>query len=218
MKKKFLSFALVCAILAITALPSFATSQFDMSVFDNSEDITVEYDDMSGRYDIYTTSLITGKGKIRLKGDYDHVTIYPHIGISDDMDVYVLCLDYYARDWAFIDEITIKIGNNLYTFTDFTSTRKIYSDATIKEHLAFSITPESISFMQDLIEHRNEKIKVRLHGSANSVDFFLSSTIKDGIINTYNLYVMGGGTAPNNMNLLTLIEETQMTTKCTQGG
>ena len=61
--------------------------------------------------------------------------------------------------------------------------------------------------MQDLIEHRDEKIKVRLRGDADYVDFFLPDNVKDGMINVYNLYSMAGGTDPDNMKHVTATED-----------
>lgn len=62
--------------------------------------------------------------------------------------------------------------------------------------------------MQDLVEHRNEKIKIRLVGSSDNIDFFLPDEVKDGLINLYNLYSMGGGTNSSNMELLTKLDDT----------
>ena len=46
--------------------------------------------------------------------------------------------------------------------------------------------------MADLIEHREEEIKVRLVGKYTNQDFVLSKSVKDKIINLYNLYAAAG--------------------------
>ena len=208
MKRKIVSIILVGILLSLLSMQAFATPNFNTSVFNNADDVTVEYDDMSGSTNAYSTSLIGSQGNVRLDWDYDYVSIYPHVSVSNSMDVYVWCIDYFARNWAFIDKIIIKIGDTRYEFSNLTTTRKVYSDTTIREHLSFVITNKTLSLMQDLVEHRNEKIKVRLVGSSDNIDFFLPDEVKDGLINLYNLYSMGGGTNSSNMELLTKLDDT----------
>ena len=58
-------------------------------------------------------------------------------------------------------------------------------------------------FMQDLIQHRDEEIKVRLVGANREMEFVLTQAMKDGIIGLYDRYVMAGGTRQENMDLIT---------------
>lgn len=211
MRKKFTAIVLSTILAVSISLSAVATNNFNLGIFDNREDVTVKYDDMSNSTSVYATSLINGEGNIKLDWNYDYVSIYPHVAILKSVDSYIWCIDYNARNWMFIDTITIKIGNKRYIFKDFLSTKKVYSDSTIVEHMTFVITNDTIPFMQDLITHRNEPIKVRLSGETDNVDFFLPDIVKDGMINIYNLYVAGGGTEPNNMKLLTNIEGTNLT-------
>lgn len=213
MRKRIVALATALILIVSTSLVSYAATKLNMSVFENAEDITVKYDDMSKATTITSTSLSKGEGHVQLDYRYDYVSIYPRIIFITSASEYTWNVDYFARNWMFIDEMSIKVGNNVYTFTDFTTSRKVYSDATVQEHLAFSITNDSLVFMQDLIEHRDEKIKVRLRGDSDYVDFFLPDEVKDGMINVYNLYSMAGGMDAENMRLLTAIEEAKMSVR-----
>lgn len=211
MKKRISALAIVWILIVSISLASYASPRLNMNVFENAEDITVKYDDMSKATTISSTSLLKGEGDIRLDYDYDYVSIYPRIIAITSADEYTWNIDYFAKNWMFIEKVSIKVGEHVYTFTDFTTSRKVYSDGTIQEHLAFAITNDSTSFMQDLIEHRNEKIKVRLSSDSERVDFFLPDNVKDGMINVYNLYSMAGGMNYENMKLITAVEDTKVT-------
>lgn len=207
MRKRIVALATVLMLIVSISLVSYAATQLNMSVFENADDITIKYDDISKVTTICSTSLSKGEGHVPLDYSYDHVSVYPRILAIASTSEYTWNVDYFAKNWMFIDEMFVKVGNNVYTFTNFITSRYVYSDATIQEHLAFSITNDSLVFMQDLIEHRDEKIKVRLRGDADYVDFFLPDNVKDGMINVYNLYSMAGGTDPDNMKHVTAIED-----------
>ena len=213
MRKRMSALVIVWILIVSIPLVSYASPRLNMSIFESAEDITIKYDDMTNATTISSTSLLKGEGDIRLDYNYDYVSIYPRIIAITAADEYTWNIDYFAKNWMFIDEISIKVGEHIYTFTDFTTSRKVYSDGTIQEHLALGITNDSTSFMQDLIEHRNEKIKVRLSSDSDRVDFFLPDKVKDGIINVYNLYSMAGGMNSENMKLITAIEDTKVTVR-----
>lgn len=213
MKKRMLSLAVAVIFIVSNALISYASPRFNMSVFENADDITVKYDDISNTTTISSTSLLKGEGDIKLDYNYDYVSIYPRVISILPADQYTWNIDYFAKNWMFIEKVSFKVGNTVYAFTDFTTSRKVYSDATIQEHLAFGITSDSMMFMQDLIEHRDEKIKVRLSSESDYIDFFLPDKVKDGIINVYNLYSQAGGTDTTNMKLITAIEDTKISVR-----
>ena len=68
-----------------------------------------------------------------------------------------------------------------------------------------------VPFMEDLIQHRDEEIKIRLYGEKKDVDFVMSKQMKDSLINLYDLYVAGGGTRAENLNPLSEVESMKIT-------
>ena len=56
MKRKIASIILVGILLSLLSVQAFATPDFNTSVFNNADDVTVEYDDMSGSTNAYSTS------------------------------------------------------------------------------------------------------------------------------------------------------------------
>ena len=79
----------------------------------------------------------------------------------------------------------------------------IDSYGVVMELPVFIIDNRTIPFMQDLIQHRDEEIKVRLVGANREMEFVLTQAMKDGIIGLYDRYVMAGGTRQENMDLIT---------------
>lgn len=199
MKKKILSIVLAVLMMALIPISVFAASGFNKAVFDNAEDVTIKSDDMSGISTISCTSLQNRKAVIDLNWS-TLVAITPNVQLSDDVDTYSITFTYVAESWAFIDSIIVKIGDNRYTLSDFPTGRNVQHGGSIQENAYIFLTAELIPMMQDLIEHRDEEIKIRLCGSRENVDFTLPDNIKDGMINLYNLYVAGGGTNEPNMN------------------
>lgn len=100
-----------------------------------------------------------------------------------------------------MDELTIKIGENRYIFKDIYNQRSDLGDKNQyhKEFFKVFFDEDSISVMEDLINHRDEEIKVRLSGKNSYVDFVLPDVMKDNFIHMYNLYASGGGTEKNNL-------------------
>lgn len=65
-----------------------------------------------------------------------------------------------------------------------------------------------LSFMDDLIQHQNDEIKIRLQGTTQSFDFTLTDEMKNEILTLYDLYAQGGGTRDSNLRSVTLIDPT----------
>lgn len=207
MKKKIFAVALAVVLCATMSLSAFATTRFNKAVFDTADDITVESDDMSGITSVKSTSLAKGKGAIYVDW-YTTITVMPNISLSDEIDGYLLGLYYVGEDWAFINNIIVKIGDHRYTISDFDVSRKVRSGGSVQEYICLFANNETIPMIQDLIEHRDEEIKVRFSGSRKNIDFVLTDDIKNGMINLYNLYVAGGGTNKENIDLITELDTT----------
>ena len=58
---------------------------------------------------------------------------------------------------------------------------------------------QTTDMMKDFADHRDEEINVRLVGSAKSIDFVLTDTVKNTLLDMYDLYVAGGGMRSGNM-------------------
>lgn len=207
MKRKIFAVAMAIVLCVTMSLSAFATTRFNKAVFDTADDITVESDDMSGITSVKSTSLAKGKGAIYVDW-YTTVTVMPNISLSDEIDGYLLGLYYVGEDWAFINNIIVKIGDHRYTISDFDVSRKVRSGGSVQEYICLFANNETIPMIQDLIEHRDEEIKVRFSGSSKNIDFVLTDDIKNGMINLYNIYVAGGGTNKENIDLITELDKT----------
>ena len=113
---------------------------------------------------------------------------------SNGMLYFRLVGEYVASDWAFIDDLVIKINNVTYTFTDVSAQRNILSGGDIAEAavVIFS-SSDSMKFLEALRQHRYEPIKGRFKGSDKDIDFEIPQEVKDAIVEAYDLYCAAGG-------------------------
>lgn len=199
--KRIIAAVIAMVLVATVSLSAFAAKGFNMSVFDTAQDVIVDVDDMTGKATIVTESLLGSDGEISV-GYGETVAVYGGIVATEDSELCAIIIQYYANNWAFIDSAIVKVGNKRYKFTDLSNNKDVCSDATIRESVDITVMSDVIPFMQDLITHRNEEIKVRLCGSEKDVDFILTDKIKDSLINLYNLYVAAGGTRKSNMKIM----------------
>lgn len=200
MKKKILALALAVLLAMTVSVSAFATTGFNKAVFEGKDDIEIEYDDMTGKTKISVPSLFSlwGDGYLSLSNGYGY--IYPRILSDSNADLFCIAIEYISSDWAFIDKEIVKIGDTRYTFDNVSIGRQVLNSGKITEYLLIYIDKNSAAFMTDLIEHREEEIKVRLVGKYTNQDFVLSKSVKDKIINLYNLYAAAGGTNETNLD------------------
>ena len=213
MKERIGSLVVSTFLAASVALGAAATSNFDISVFQNVDDIQMQYDAMTGEAFIYNKSLvIDGKGMIAVN---DHVAeVLPMVNSDESVDAFMLNLNYYGYSWMNINEIVFKIGDNRYFFTSdqgpINARQEVYSNGMVQEQLVIVFDANSLSFMQDFIEHRDEEILVRFSGASGVMDFALTKEIKDAAIGLYDRYVMAGGTQPESLKTATDLHCTKM--------
>lgn len=213
MKKRIVSLVVSTFLAASVALGAAATSNFDISVFQNVDDIQMQYDAMTGEAFIYNKSLvIDGKGMIAVN---DHVAeVLPMVNSDESVDAFMLNLNYYGYSWMNINEIVFKIGDNRYFFTSdqgpINARQEVYSNGMVQEQLMIVFDANSLSFMQDFIEHRDEEVLVRFSGLNGVMDFALTKEIKDAAIGLYDRYVMAGGTQPESLQTVTDLHCTKM--------
>lgn len=209
MKKRLLSIATTLILIISVSTAAYAANGFNKAVFNNAADVTAKVDDMTGDAIFATTSLLGADGEISV-GDGEMVAVYGAISANSSFDLFRVVIQYYADDWAYIDGLIVKIGNKSYVFSDVESNGEVASDGTIRESTGITVDSSTVPLMRELIEHRNEEVKVRLCGDEKNIEFTLTDAMKDSIINLYNLFVAAGGTRSSNMKYLDAVREGKM--------
>lgn len=214
MKKRLVSLITISLLTVSLSLSTFAANGFNKAIFDNAADVTVTRDDMDGTLMAMTTSLIGEKGIIAPEGQDELIQVYAGVGITDSVNLLSIVFKDYSHDVANINGIIIKIGNKRYSFSGLNVSRDTLKGSGtyyIGESTTIELTSESIPMMTELIEHRDEEIRVRLQGTNRNVDFVLTDDIKNSIINLYNLYVAGGGTNTASMQIIDRVTKIDVT-------
>lgn len=209
MKKRLLSLATALMLIASISTAAYAANGFNKSVFNNAADVTVNADDMTGDAIFATTSLLGTDGELSV-GDGEMVAVYAGISVNSSFDLFRVVIQYYADDWAYIDGFIVKIGNKSYVFSGVEANREIASNGTIRESTGITVDSSTVPLMRELIEHRNEEIKIRLCGDDKNIEFVLTDAMKNSIINLYNLFVAAGGTRSSNMKCMDIVREGKM--------
>ncbi len=209
MKKRLLSLAAALMLIASVSTAAYAATGFNKAVFNSAADVTAKVDDMTGDAIFATTSLLGTDGEISV-GDGETVAVYAGISVNSSFDLFRVAIQYYADDWAYIDGFIVKIGNKSYVFSGVESNREVASNGTIRESTGITVDSSTVPLMRELIEHRNEEIKVRLCGDEKNIEFVLTDAMKNSIINLYNLFVAAGGTRSSNMKCLDIVREGKM--------
>ena len=210
MKKRIVSLSVAVLLSVATAVSAFATSEFKISTFQDVNDYQITIDDMTGEGSIYIKSLLNESEFVETD-DY-LLAFYPMVTTNNDFDMFLFAVMYLGYQSENINQVIVKIGDNRYFFSDVELdmdglpewyTSMIDSYGVVMELPVFIIDNRTIPFMQDLIQHRDEEIKVRLVGANREMEFVLTQAMKDGIIGLYDRYVMAGGTRQENMDLIT---------------
>ena len=210
MKKRIVSLAVAVLLSVAMAMSAFATSEFKVSAFQDVDDYQIDIDDMTGEISISIKSLLN---ESEFVGTDDYLlAFYPMVTTNNDFDMFLFAVMYLGYQSENINQVIVKIGDNRYFFSDVELdidglpewyTSMIDSYGVVMELPVFIIDNRTIPFMQDLIQHRDEEIKVRLVGANREMEFVLTQAMKDGIIGLYDRFVMAGGTRQENMDLIT---------------
>ena len=210
MKKRIVSLAVAVLLSVAMAMSAFATSEFKVSAFQDVDDYQIDIDDMTGEISISIKSLLN---ESEFVGTDDYLlAFYPMVTTNNDFDMFLFAVMYLGYQSENINQVIVKIGDNRYFFSDVELdmdglpewyTSMIDSYGVVMELPVFIIDNRTIPFMQDLIQHRDEEIKVRLVGANREMDFVLTQAMKDGIIGLYDRYVIAGGTRQENMDKIT---------------
>ena len=205
MKKRIVSLAVAVLLSVAMAVSAFATSEFKISTFQDVNDYQITIDDMTGEGSIYIKSLLNESEFVE-NDDYA-LAFFPMVEINNDFDLFAFSVLYLGYQSENIDQVIVKIGDNRYFFSNvklnIDNLPGFNMDGYKMELPTIIIDSRTISFMQDLIQHRDEEIKVRLVGTSKEMDFVLTQAMKDGIIGLYDRYVIAGGTRQENMDKIT---------------
>ena len=205
MKKRIVSLAVAVLLSVAMAMSAFATSEFKVSAFQDVDDYQIDIDDMTGEISISIKSLLN---ESEFVGTDDYLlAFYPMVTTNNDFDMFLFAVMYLGYQSENINQVIVKIGDNRYFFSNvkfnIDNLPGFNMDGYKMELPTIIIDSRTISFMQDLIQHRDEEIKVRLVGTSKEMDFVLTQAMKDGIIGLYDRYVIAGGTRQENMDKIT---------------
>ena len=191
--KRWRSAFVALILIMCVSLTTIAAGNIDMSVFDSTKTFRVKTDDLEGTATVSITNIYDFRVDTERFGD--RLYLYPSLmRTSNGMLYFRLVGEYVASDWAFIDDLVIKINNVTYTFTDVSAQRNILSGGDIAEAavVIFS-SSDSMKFLEALRQHRYEPIKGRFKGSDKDIDFEIPQEVKDAIVEAYDLYCAAGG-------------------------
>lgn len=185
--KKLISFLV---LFILTVIPALADINFDISVFENSGNYDIEFDDMddTGTIQPKEGNIIMG---MPTDGEDDEGALfgYADIRITEGQPPVIrLSLLYIGEEWIFTDDVILKPADTRYTFEVNRSTDvdggKIYESFTIV------ITDENISLIKDIAESNTGLIRCRLAGDR---DVDLNLIIDPSMMSEmYELYVASG--------------------------
>ena len=194
--KKVLVLVLTICLLMVSA-QAFAAGSFNTSVFQNVSGIEVNTDDMKNAtyidLDPDTESWRESFFDPAFS-DYYYCAFYPSIRInSSGVAVLRWFCDFYGEDWAFIDEIIVKVGDNRYSFSDVDINRNVVDHGDVMEELGIVFGAEHLAFLEDFAAHCEDgPVKVRLCGDNYDVDFTMSDTMVKWLKTFITLYDEGG--------------------------
>lgn len=134
MKKKLLALVLAVFLATTVSISAFAASGFNKEVFSGRQEIKSTYDDMSGITNFYMPDMesMLGDGCIILGLLFDNIYLKPTVAVTDQFSAYYWDIVYNYSDTSFnyhyMDELTIKIGENRYIFKDIYNQRSDFGD------------------------------------------------------------------------------------------
>lgn len=206
--KKLISLILSAALVFSLSTPALATKKFDTSVFDGRNDILVSTDEMTGKTTVEPYVGLAGSSVERFD-DGSFVSVNPTLLLTDSYDYFCIDFLYISRDISGMDSIIIKIGDNRYNLSNcYTTCSTIADNQIFCEEISFFMKKQLIPLMNDLIEHQNDEIKVRINGKYQTLNFSLNDEMKRLLLVMYDLYISGGGTREKNMHDITAFDKT----------
>ena len=93
--------------------------------------------------------------------------------------------------WPNIQNFIVKVGQKSYVFS---KCKKTGGAGSTQESFAIVLNEDVVPFMDDLMEHQDEEIDVRITAGVGDMEFALSDKQKADIIDLYKLFDQAGGT------------------------
>lgn len=206
----------VCLVLAVclAMLGSCAfAAAIDMTVFEENEDVEVTWDEMDGTAQVqpadFLSTVFIPDGVADSYGMLSPAAAYDG---DEDIVRFVLVGVLSVEEKAQIERMIFKVGEKRYTFYDVDPNIRT-SDGSITEKLGIVFDGETLSFLEALktAQKNGETVKVRLWGQKYDVDFAMTDSMLETIVNMYELFEEAGGTSA--ANLLWLSDGNRMTVK-----
>lgn len=214
MKKATAIMIFIVMLLSVYSV-CFAESSNTVAVpesFDYEKLKTMTYvseDDMEGRAFVYYSSVhVPNTGRTEIEGSYARTRfssfivpdiIIINLGTAKESPLFRIWIYYKNSEWLFADNCIIKVGDERYYFGGIDVQRDTgyskYSGSWIEEILLIKIGDDSIPFMEDLCEAKenDETVMLRLKGSKGYIDFDITSNISY-ITDLYEQLKKCGGT------------------------
>lgn len=206
----------VCLVLAVclAMLGSCAlAAAIDMTVFEENEDVVVTWDEMDGTAQVTPADLLSVMFIPDGVAD-SYSALCPVVFYEDDEESawFTLIGMLSVEEKAQVERMIFKVGEKRYTFYDVDSNIRV-SDGNIIEDLGILFDGETFSFLEALktAQKNGETVKVRLWGQKYDVDFAMTDSMLETIVNMYELFEEAGGTSA--ANLLWLSDGNRMTVK-----
>lgn len=125
--------------------------------------------------------------------DYYGIVTMPGVVWDESDALYTLMVwvQSMGEVWPNIFNLVIKVGQRSYVFSDCKMTN---GAGSTQEAFVIVLNEDVIPFMNDLMEHQDEEIDVRITAERGDMEFSLSDKQKEDIIGLYQLFDMAGGT------------------------
>lgn len=184
---------LCCALVLMMGMCSvFAEMNFDISVFENDERFSVEFDDMddTGEINLADSDFLfyghcdeEGMGAFAFKLDIKIVNELPPV-----LRLHVM---YLAEEWVFGDRLIIKAGENRYTF-DIDRQTEVLDNGNIAEMFTICFTDESMKLLEDCIANPYS-VRFRYDGDSEvNGSIPLIDTMIENMKLFYDTYIASG--------------------------
>ena len=206
MRKRWLS-VFLSALLLTMLLPACTGSKeakFDLASFMEDDFYTVDYDDMLGQAYIQPAGVDKGEYKIDYDGFYT-IGFEPFIYVDGSVSTCGITVSNTTRGgWVNFDKLVVKIDDINYIFSKLDITKLEDASYTV-EFFNIFIDNNATSFMESIVEHQDEVIRVYIIPEEDTItfNFVLSEEMKAGIAKTFEQYEAAGGTSKANMKIVT---------------
>ena len=125
--------------------------------------------------------------------DYYVLGVTPSVAWDESNTAYTLMVMVESAGdvWPNILNLVIKVGQRSYVFSECKMTN---GAGSTQEAFMIVLNEDVIPFMNDLMEHQDEEIDVRITAERGDMEFSLSDKQKKDIIGLYELFDLAGGT------------------------